>query len=56
MNVKVTFPQSEDPKEVSQSAIRGLLRMFQKFDGTAKIRHLTKPNAAISTEADVPPH
>jgi hypothetical protein len=55
LNIKITFPQSEDPKEVSQSAIRGLLRMFQKYDGSTKIRHLTKPNAAISTEADVPP-
>jgi hypothetical protein len=55
LNVKVTFPQSEDPKEVSQSAISGLLTMFQKVDGAVKIRHLTKTNAAISTVADVPP-
>jgi hypothetical protein len=28
--------------------------MFQKYDKSTKIRHLKKPNAAISTRADVP--
>ena len=29
--------------------------MFQKYDRSTKIRHLKNPNAAISTEVDVPP-
>lgn len=28
LNVKITFPQTEDPKEIIQSSICGLLRMF----------------------------
>jgi hypothetical protein len=37
LNVKITFQQSEDPKETIQSAIYGLLKMFQKYDRSTKI-------------------
>jgi len=36
LNVKITFQQSEDPKETIQSAICSLLKMFQKYDRSPK--------------------
>ena len=43
LNVKITFPQTEDPKEA----------VHPQFEGRQNPT-LKKPNAAISTQADVP--
>jgi hypothetical protein len=54
LNIKITFPQTENPADIAQSAIGKLLKVFKGVDSHTVLRHLDKDNVGISREDDVP--
>ena len=54
LNVRATFPQTENPAEIAQLAISGLLKVFKGVDSHTTLRHLDRDHVGISREADVP--
>ena len=54
INVRVTFSQAENPAEITQSAISGLLTIFKVVDRHFVLRHLDKDYVGITRPEDVP--
>ena len=54
LNVRVTFSQAENPAEIAQLTISGLLTTFKGVDRHFVLRHLDKDNVGISRAEDVP--
>jgi hypothetical protein len=54
LNVRVTFPQTENPADIAQSSIGNLLKVFKAVDSHTILWHLDKETVRISREEDVP--
>jgi hypothetical protein len=54
LNIRISFPQTENPADIAQSAIGQLLRVFKGVDNQTILRHLDKDYVGISRVEDVP--